>query len=600
MTLPPINLSQAQDAVCLGNNIWWVGHYMPEDKFQCHVYLMANGTNSVLIDPGSKLTFAHTLRKIEQVIPFSHIRYFVCHHQDPDITAALPLIDQLVCREDAVIVSHWRAIALLRHYDLSLPFICVEENQWKLDMGDRELEFVFTPYLHFPGAFCTFDPQSQILFSSDLFGGFTDGWKLVAEDESYFESMRPFHEHYMPSHDILLHSLLKLEQFPLQAIAPQHGSIIPKKLIPYIFSELKKLQCGIYLLAQTSTDVLRLSELNQMLQRFMQSIVSYREFGDVAAALLDDIRHVLPADRLEFYAWDEETNLHLAPETRYHGTAHAIPADYSHFVNLGEKKCLEVYMDEGENTKIPRSDPASSKNLPIPMPLFSPAQGKTTGLALLHLTNQVILDKETRNILLQMSMPLSVAVERELMYRKMEIERQNYYQRSIRDPLTGLYTREYMAETLQRLMALHDRDATAGIALVMLDLDHFKRINDTYGHNGGDDVLQATAGAILQTLRGGDIPIRLGGEEFAVFVTGRDSGDAAILAERIRAGIAALTFSSPMDTVHMTVSCGVAYRQQQEKLTDFVARGDHALYRAKETGRNKVCVAEKQDGEQSS
>ena len=249
---------------------------------------------------------------------------------------------------------------------------------------------------------------------------------------------------------------------------------------------------------------------------------------------------------------------------------------------------------------VSRSDPTSSKNIPIPMPLFSPARGKTTGLALLHLTNQVILDKETRNILLQMSIPLSVAVERELMYRKMEIERQNYYQRSIRDPLTGLYTREYMAETLQRLMALHDRDATAGIALVMLDLDHFKRINDTYGHNGGDDVLQATAAAIQNTLRGGDIPIRLGGEEFVVFVTGRDSGDAAILAERIRTSIAALTFSSPMDTVQMTVSCGVAYRQQQEKLTDFVARGDHALYRAKGTGRNKVCVAEKQDGEQSS
>ncbi len=590
MPLPRIDPAQTENAVCLGNNIWWVGHYMPEDRFQCHVYLIVNGTHSVLIDPGSRLTFAHTLRKIEQVIPFSHIRYFVCHHQDPDITAALPLIDQLVCRKDAVIVSHWRAIALLRHYDLTLPFICVEAEQWKLDLGNRELIFEFTPYLHFPGAFCTYDPTSQILFSSDLFGGFTDDWKLVAEDENYFEAMRPFHEHYMPSHDILYHTLIKLEKLPLQAIAPQHGSIIPGKLIPYIFSELKKLQCGIYLLTQTSTDVLRLSELNQMLQNFLKSIVTYREFSDIAVALLREIKRVLPANRLEFYAWENGTVLHLAPTTRYNGALCELPAIYRQLVDLNQETWKEEYRKIAREPRFHQTPDGTKTNLPIPMPLFSPSKHQSTGIALVYLDHDVALDEETGNILLQISLPLSVAVERELMYRKMEMERQNYYERSIKDPLTNLYTREYMREILHRLLARHDRDSSAGIAMIMLDLDHFKRINDTYGHPGGDEVLRKIAACIKDTLRGGDIPIRMGGEEFAVFISGRDSGAACLLAERIRSRVAEIRFDPPLEEVRMTISCGVSFRQQQETLGDFVARGDKALYTAKETGRNQVCT----------
>ncbi|MFW5723940.1 MAG: hypothetical protein ACOCWF_05175 [Halochromatium sp.] len=77
-------------AIEIADRVWWVGHVIPNDHFQCHVYLLEQGEQSVLFDPGSRLTFAHTLRKIEEVMPLSAIRWFVCHHQDPDIAAALP------------------------------------------------------------------------------------------------------------------------------------------------------------------------------------------------------------------------------------------------------------------------------------------------------------------------------------------------------------------------------------------------------------------------------------------------------------------------------------------------------------------------------
>jgi flavorubredoxin len=207
-----LQAADTRHAVEIAPRIWWVGEILADDPFQCHVYLLEQGDQSVLFDPGSRLTLSGTLRKIVEVMPINRIRYYVCHHQDPDITAAMPLIDELIERKDAVLVTHWRAQALLKHYALRMPFWLVDEHDWRLPLEDRELQFIFTPYAHFPGAFCTFDPKSRILFSSDLFGGFTTQPTLVARDESHFEAIRPFHEHYMPSRDILGYALAQIDR----------------------------------------------------------------------------------------------------------------------------------------------------------------------------------------------------------------------------------------------------------------------------------------------------------------------------------------------------------------------------------------------------
>jgi hypothetical protein len=212
------------------------------------------------------LTFRHTLRKIEEVVPFSHIRYFVCHHADPDIAGALPFIDEMIDRQDAVLITHWRSRMLLKHYDLRLPFWLVDEHDWQLQLADRRLHFVFTPYAHFPGAICTFDTHAGVLFSSDIFGGLTDEFSLFAKDEGYFEAMRPFHEHYMPSREVLGHAMAQIEQHPVRLIAPQHGSIIPEHLVDFMVTKLKMLDCGLYLMAKDSSDIQRLLRLNQTLR----------------------------------------------------------------------------------------------------------------------------------------------------------------------------------------------------------------------------------------------------------------------------------------------------------------------------------------------
>jgi diguanylate cyclase (GGDEF)-like protein len=125
----------------------------------------------------------------------------------------------------------------------------------------------------------------------------------------------------------------------------------------------------------------------------------------------------------------------------------------------------------------------------------------------------------------------------------------------------------------------------------MLDVDHFKPINDTFGHNLGDVVLQRVAAELMDNTRSSDIPVRLGGEEFIVFAVGETAKRIGEFAERLRTRIAAIKFSAPLENWPVTISIGFAVRKPKEPLWDFIQRLDHALYEAKQSGRNQVCAA---------
>lgn len=156
------------------------------------------------------------------------------------------------------------------------------------------------------------------------------------------------------------------------------------------------------------------------------------------------------------------------------------------------------------------------------------------------------------------------------------------------DQLTGLWNRPMILDHLEREMHRTRREAGA-IAVVLADIDHFKRINDTSGHAAGDLVLQQAAERIRSALRAHDVVGRYGGEEFLLVLPGRDAAAAGQVAERVRAAVA----SSPMPAgdvpVPVTVSLGVAWtREASVESTTLIHAADEALYRAKSLGRNRV------------
>jgi len=162
---------------------------------------------------------------------------------------------------------------------------------------------------------------------------------------------------------------------------------------------------------------------------------------------------------------------------------------------------------------------------------------------------------------------------------------------SITDSLTGAYNRRYFMETTVLQMGRVTRQ-NSGSYVIIFDLDHFKSVNDTYGHQSGDVALKETALRVTASLRPYDIFARYGGEEFILFISEIDKESALQLAERIRLDIAGNEISVRDSSITITASFGIAPAAPDYKLEDAIALADKALYRAKEEGRNRVVFME--------
>ena len=161
------------------------------------------------------------------------------------------------------------------------------------------------------------------------------------------------------------------------------------------------------------------------------------------------------------------------------------------------------------------------------------------------------------------------------------------------DPLTGLKNRRAFERAVAQITA-ETTDGLSGAALLCLDIDHFKHVNDTYGHLLGDKVLRAVAQVLQANIKGRDLVARIGGEEFAVLLLRATQDGPHVVAEQIRAAIAQGQVRSPTAGTlvgAITVSVGVAIAGADESLETVLERADGALYEAKRTGRNRVCVA---------
>lgn len=168
---------------------------------------------------------------------------------------------------------------------------------------------------------------------------------------------------------------------------------------------------------------------------------------------------------------------------------------------------------------------------------------------------------------------------------------QNNELESGRDVLTRLLNRKYLSVVLNKQIT-YARSTGGSFAVLALDLDHFKQINDSHGHEAGDLVLQQVAALMLNRSRAGDYLFRMGGEEFLMIMVDVNDHSAAKAADNIRRAIAAETFRLPQDvTMHLTVSLGLAVYNGHPDYQQLLRRADDALYEAKNNGRNRVVIA---------
>jgi len=214
-------------------------------------------------------------------------------------------------------------------------------------------------------------------------------------------------------------------------------------------------------------------------------------------------------------------------------------------------------------------------------------------LVMVFMNHRIRLERnrqqELENRVTERTVELSSANEKmQEQLQKINVLQEKLREEAIRDPLTGLFNRRYLEDTLIREIARAQRE-NYDISFMLLDIDHFKQINDLYGHSAGDIVLITLSGELKSQIRVADIPCRIGGEEFLLVLPGMSEEMSRLRAEHFRKQIESMRIPHADNSLNLTVSMGIAsYPKNGEGWEALYHAADQALYRAKQKGRNRV------------
>ena len=226
------------------HKIYWLG-IDDETAFRCNVYMICDGDEYIIVDPGNRAYFNKVKDNVAQITDPHNIKGLILCHQDPDVGASM--VDWLEFKPEITIITSARTNVLLPHYGISqYDFYDISKTSTYTFKSGRTLDFIEAPFLHFAGAFTTFDTTENILFSGDIWAALDIDWKLVVdEDFDMHETyMDLFHIDYMASNIATRGFVRKLDNKTILAILPQHGSIINTDNVENAISYLENLQCG--------------------------------------------------------------------------------------------------------------------------------------------------------------------------------------------------------------------------------------------------------------------------------------------------------------------------------------------------------------------
>jgi two-component system, cell cycle response regulator len=533
--------------VDLGNGIYWIGTCDYINELHCNPYIIIDGDEGVLIDPGSVLDFEQVLANITSLIPLEKIRYVVLHHQDPDLCSSLPLFEKAGLK--AQVVTHWRTSLMIKYCGINSDFYIVNEegHQLKLASG-RILSFIDTPYLHFPGAIATFDPLSGTLFSGDIFGAISDQWDLFA-DSSYPEVMKSFHEHYVPGNEIIRPVMELFLQMPITMICPQHGSIIQKD-VKKMMAILRDLECGVFMhpiRKQISAWGGYLEGSNLILQRLVATYgygLVKKAFSGTAINLQEGTGSIEDSGLEGNELWTSLFSIIysnggirwltvIEPLVKRLVREYNLPfpAEYS-ASSLEEQKKADQFRRQYEDLYL------SNKKLKQTV--------KSTGYSL------------------------------------------------TKDPLTELYNERFFLNYLKNLfqdLREDPEENRESLTLLFIGIDSMKEINLRHGEEKGDEVIRSCAYLLLNQKKDNHYIFRLQGPVFAYIIYHAEK-DAAEFADYLRNLLA----DSEIFLENITASIGLvrpdgqllAMKDAETAVELVMERGKKALGRARQGGGNRI------------
>ena len=531
----------------IAKDIYWVGGNDQDGGLHCNPYLIVDKDEAVLIDPGSVLDFDYVFENVCSIVPLNKIKYVILHHQDPDFCSSVTMFEQKGAKFK--IVTHWRTQTLVKYYGIKSDYYIVNENNYRLTLtSGRVLGFVQTPYLHFPGAITTYDYFSKTLFSSDLFGAFSYGWTLFANDD-YLEKMKTFHEHYMPSNDILRPVMEVFLGMDIVRIAPQHGSIINNNVTRYI-KVLRDLECGSFM-TPIKKGLVKSGGYKSICSTVLKRYSSIFTKNEVLEAV-NNMDICIDPDTMEI------TDFNYTGKVLWNTL----------FEQLLALKGLQwlLVIEPLVHRLVEEYD--------IGVPEVFQASLKKAEEEAINLTTENVRLKEINTKL-----------------NKSIIEAQ---EKLIKCPVTGLYNydffRNYLETELDNLLV---EDSYQSPALLIINVDNLAKIKFPYGDKEVNEVLKNIVYIIDDIKDESSVLFRLQGVSFACYIPHTSRDVASKFAERLRNAIA----SSNKFIEKITVSIGlISLEEIREKdmvvndLAEAIYNLGHMRVRlAKTMGMNIVC-----------
>ena len=323
-----------------------------------------------------------------------------------------------------------------------------------------------------------------------------------------------------------------------------------------------------------------LLHLNNLL--YLHKSISLLDFKEIKKALIEKLPHILSIQHFTLFLYDKIKkqliltchNHQNLPEQM---TLSPDDSDVMRDVLVNGRYILELDFFKSKYFKGKRN-PLYHQPFFVSLPLMM--ENEILGILNLNDNEKGYFTINDLDFILNISEFISLSISNSLLYAKTETL-------SITDGLTGLFNRQYMQHMLEA-ECVRSRRYTSPLSLVIMDVDHFKKVNDTYGHQKGDEILRELACMMKRFCRSNDVPARYGGEEFLLILPETKLSGAIQIAERIRLEMENHRFLHEGKEFHVTISCGVAEFDKERLNTpiQLVNCADNALYTAKHQGRN--------------
>lgn len=518
------------------NQVYHIGDPSVFSGLDCNPFLLVEGDEAVLFDPGSQLDFDTVLANLKALVGLEKIKYIVLHHQDPDFCCAVPLLEQAGL--NATIITSWRSMTLIQYYGVKSPFYLIEEHNMELVLNTgRVLEFILTPYLHFAGSFVTYDKKDRLLFSSDLFGAFSHNRTFYA-DGSYMDKMLSFHELYMPSNAVLRPVMDLLLSYPIDMILPQHGSIITDRIRDYIHA-LRTLECG------------------TMLTPIKKSLMKSGGYLMIFNEIYRRLRSLYPAEEIcEVFQAVPNMIINEACEV----------VDYHSDGEIVWNEVFEVIREQKGMQWLVVLEPfvrnlAAEYDLNLPDAFSSALHEITSENDRLKETN-IALDQTVKTV----------------------------NDRLVKCPITGLYNESVLKSLLEEELVSEDLNRIGD--LVTVSVDNFTSYQMKYGSQEGHNVLNNLA-YMLQERFGEHSVFRMEFTEFGLYIKGWEKPGLVEKLEELRVAVS----RSNLFLGDLTVSGGIAFHNEieldgpsiEKTAENYMKLSLIRLRIAKKKGKNKIC-----------